>query len=171
MDYVKVLEIYILKTLILIIFIIDVMIYKKKNDLDDFLNDFKLTKAISILIKFSLERNNSNINEKIILTCLKIINAIIQTLTYEYDLNKENENTNNYKKNVQIVKLISDDDWNIISGEENKVNVLNDNNNNLYKNRKLPSISSSKINFKQKLHEIILKNLIKNLPKKKKSNK
>ena len=60
-----------------------------------FLNDFKLTKAISILIKFSLEGNNSNINEKIILTCLKIINSNIQTLTYEYDLNKENENTNN----------------------------------------------------------------------------
>ena len=50
----------------------------------------------------------------------KNINANIQTLTYEYDLNKENENTNNYKKNVQIVKLISDDDWNIISGEEKK---------------------------------------------------
>ena len=120
----------------------------EKNDLYDFLNDFKLTKAISILIKFSLEGNNSNINEKIILTCLKIINANIPTLTCEYDLNKENENTNNYKKNVQIVKLISDDDWNIISGEEKKVNVLNDNNNNLYKNRKLPSISSSKINLK-----------------------
>ena len=110
--------------------------------------------------------NNSNINEKIILTCLKIINANIQTLTCEYDLNKENENTNNYKKNVQIVKLISDDDWNIISGEENKVNVLNNNNNNLYKNTKLPPISSSKINLKPKLPEIILKNLIKNLPKK-----
>ena len=36
--------------------------------------------------------------KKQILTCLKIINANIQTLTYEYDLNKENENTNNYKK-------------------------------------------------------------------------
>ena len=89
--------------------------------------------------------------KKQILTCLKIINANIQTLTYEHDLNKENENTNDYKKNVQIVKLISDDDWNIISGEEKKVNVLNDNNNNLYKNRKLPSISSSKINLKQKI--------------------
>ena len=63
------------------------------------------------------------------------------------------------------MKLISDDDWNIISGEEKKVNVLNDNNNNLYKNRKLPSISSSKINLNPKLYEIILKNLIKNLPK------
>ena len=49
---------------------------------------------------------------------------------------------------MQIVKLISNDDWIIISGEENKVNILNDNNNNLYKNRKLPSISSSKINLK-----------------------
>ena len=91
--------------------------------------------------------------KKQILTCLKIINANIQTLTCIYDLNKENENTNNYKKNVQIVKLISDDDWIIISGEEKKVNVLNDNNNNLYKNRKLPSISSS--NLKPKLYEII----------------
>ena len=43
--------------------------------------------------------------KKQILTCLKIINANIQTLTCEYDSNKENENTNNYKKNVQIVKL------------------------------------------------------------------
>ena len=43
--------------------------------------------------------------KKQILTCLKIINANIQTLTCIYDLNKENENTNNYKKNVQIVKL------------------------------------------------------------------
>ena len=50
--------------------------------------------------------------------------------------------------------------------KKKKVNILNDNNNNLYKNTKLPPISSSKINLKPKLPEIILKNLIKNLPKK-----
>ena len=60
--------------------------------------------------------------KKQILTCLKIINANIQTLTCEYDLNKENENTNNYKKNVQIVKLISNDDWNIIL--EKKIKLM-----------------------------------------------
>ncbi len=56
--------------------------------------------------------------------------------------------------------------------KKKKVNILNDNNNNLYKNRKLPSISSSKIHLKPKLSEIKLENLIKNLPQKnKKSNK
>ena len=93
-----------------------------KNDLYDFIYDFKITKAISILIQFSLGLN-SNVSEKVILTCLNIINTNIKILTCEYDLNKENEDINNLNnKNVSIVKLISDDDWNIISGEEKIVN-------------------------------------------------
>ena len=120
----------------------------EKNDLYDFIYDFKITKAISILIQFSLGLN-SNVSEKVILTCLNIINTNIKILTCEYDLNKENEDINNLNnKNVSIVKLISDDDWNIISGEEKIVN------NNLIGKKLPPIIQSSK----QGLTDFLMKN-------------
>ena len=122
-----------------------------KNDLYDFIYDFKITKAISILIQFSLGLN-SNVSEKVILTCLNIINTNIKLLTCEYNSNKENEDINNLnQKSMSIVKLISDDDWNIISGEEKVIN----NNNNL-KGKRLPPIQLSK--NKQGLTDFLMKN-------------
>ena len=122
-----------------------------KNDLYDFIYDFKITKTISILIQFSLGIN-SNMSEKVILTCLNIVNRNIKILTCEYDSNKENEDVNNLNKNnLSIVKLISDDEWNIISGEEKVIN----NNNNL-KGKKLPPIQIYK--NKQGLTNFLMKN-------------
>ena len=112
------------------------------NDLNNFLYDFKITKAISILIKFTLENNQEKIPEIIINTCLNIINSNLKVITCDYrnidegknDVN--NENNKNEDSN-NIYKLISDDEWNIISGEDN---IIKNNNGILFNNLKIPSI-------------------------------
>ena len=93
-----------------------------KSDFNDFIYDFKLTRAISILIKFTLDQN---ISEKIINTCLNIVNSNLKLITCDYGDNKnDNVNQENMKKNQEdinnknVYKLISDNEWDIISGEE-----------------------------------------------------
>ena len=114
------------------------------NDLNNFLYDFKITKAISILIKFTLENNQEKIPEIIINTCLNIINSNLKVITCDYrnideekkDVNNEN-NKNEDSNDENIYKLITDDEWNIISGEDN---INNNNNGILFNNLKIPSI-------------------------------
>ncbi len=109
-----------------------------KSDFNDFIYDFKLTRAISILIKFTLDQN---ISEKIINTCLNIVNSNLKLITCDYGDNKnDNVNQENLKKNQEdinnknVYKLISDNEWDIISGEEkSKKEDMN--------NLKFPSIS------------------------------
>ena len=109
-----------------------------KSDFNDFIYDFKLTRAISILIKFTLDQN---ISEKIINTCLNIVNSNLKLITCDYGDNKnDNVNQENMKKNQEdinnknVYKLISDNEWDIISGEEkSKKEDMN--------NLKFPSIS------------------------------
>ena len=115
------------------------------NDLNNFLYDFKITKAISILIKFTLENNQEKIPEIIINTCLNIINSNLKVITCDYriidegknDVNNENNKNNENEDSNNIYKLISDDEWNIISGEDN---IIKNNNGILFNNLKLPSI-------------------------------
>ena len=125
------------------------------NDLNNFLNDFKFTKAISILIKFTLENNQEKIPEIIINTCLNIINSNLKVITCDYrntdeekknekknvkkDVNNENnKNNENEDLNIEnVYKLISDDEWNIISGEDN---IIKNNNGILSNTLKIPSI-------------------------------
>ena len=77
------------------------------NDLNNFLNDFKFTKAISILIKFTLENNQEKIPEIIINTCLNIINSNLKVITCDYrNTDEEKKNEKKMLKKMLIMKII-----------------------------------------------------------------
>ena len=103
----------------------------EKNDLQDFMEDFKTTKALSILKEAVLVKKGKNVNKKIVETCLDIIKRKIPVFTEIFDVkekfekvvkgkfyNDKNKNNNNEEdqKNYEI-KLITDEEWEIIGNE------------------------------------------------------
>ena len=95
----------------------------EKQDIEDFIEDFKVSKAISLLRK-CLELQGKNVNEKEIKTALKIVKDKLDILIGTSNLDKKFENVKvrtfnrTYNKNEQFdIQKISDEDWEIISNE------------------------------------------------------
>jgi tubulin monoglycylase TTLL3/8 len=95
----------------------------ERQDIQDFIEDFKVSKAISLLRKCQ-ELNGKNVNKKEIETALKIVKAKLDILIGTSDLQKKFENVKTrtfnrtYEKNeVFDIPKISDEDWEIISNE------------------------------------------------------
>jgi len=97
-----------------------------KNDVNDFFQDFFFTKALSILKLFSSDENNSyNYDDNVIEKALDIVEKNYKLLTYNY---------NEKDKNNEIYKIIDDNEWNVISGEEPIQNYRNLSKNEIVKN-------------------------------------
>ena len=95
----------------------------ERQDIQDFIEDFKVSKAISLLRKCQ-ELNGKNVNKKEIETALKIVKAKLDILIGASDLQKKFENVKTrtfnrtYEKNEMFdIPKISDEDWEIISNE------------------------------------------------------
>ena len=95
----------------------------ERQDIQDFIEDFKVSKAISLLRKCQ-ELNGKNVNKKEIETALKIVKAKLDILIGTSDLQKKFENVmtrtfnRTYEKNEMFdIPKISDEDWEIISNE------------------------------------------------------
>ena len=95
----------------------------ERQDIQDFIEDFKVSKAISLLRKCQ-ELNGKNVNKKEIETALKIVKAKLDILIGTSDLQKKFENVKTrtfnrtYEKNEMFdIPKISDEDWEIISNE------------------------------------------------------
>ena len=95
----------------------------EKQDVQDFIEDFKISKAISLLRQCE-ELKGKNVNRKEIETALKIVKERLNILIGEYNLENKFEEVKmrtfnrNYEKNIKFeIKKISDEDWEIISNE------------------------------------------------------
>ena len=95
----------------------------EKQDIEDFIEDFKVSKAISLLRKCN-ELKGKNVNKKEIEISLKIIKEKFDILTGNSDLKKKFESVKartfkkTYEKNEDFnLQKISDEDWEIISNE------------------------------------------------------
>ena len=95
----------------------------EKKDVEDFIEDFKITKAISLLRKCQ-ELQGKNVNKKEIETSLKIVKEKLDILLGKSNLDKKFESVKvrtfnrTYDKNKKFdIPRISDEDWEIISNE------------------------------------------------------
>jgi tubulin monoglycylase TTLL3/8 len=86
----------------------------ERNDFEDFLEDFKTSKAISLLMQFLNKLNAENVNEN----KLKVAIDICERKIYQYT-NFHSDNSSFLSS--KVIKLISDREWYII-GEEDVVN-------------------------------------------------
>ena len=95
----------------------------ERQDIQDFIEDFKVSRAISLLRKCQ-ELKGKNVNKKEIETALKIVKDKLDILIGATDLQKKFENVKTrtfnrtYEKNeIFDIPKISDEDWEIISNE------------------------------------------------------
>ena len=95
----------------------------EKHDIEDFIEDFKVSRAISLLKKCK-ELQGKNVNKIEIETALKIVKDKLEILTGTSNLDKKFENVKvrtfnkTYIKNDKFdINKISDEDWEIISNE------------------------------------------------------
>ena len=148
----------------------------EKQDVEDFIEDFKTSKAISLLRKCK-ELNGLNVNKDEITTSLNIVKKKLNLLTGSTNLENKFVNIKkrtfgrNSTKNSQFeIEKISDKDWEIISNEnmdiyrEQMDNIRNngllpkDTNKviqmTLNKNKKVknPKIKSNKSNLDKKVN-------------------
>ena len=98
-----------------------------KNDLEDFIEDFKTNKAICILKKAKMQ-NFENVNKEQVLTALNILKKKINFITCNQNIEKRFENIKtkplSYKeiKNTEfVVPTITNEEWEIISDEDMKI--------------------------------------------------
>jgi len=94
-----------------------------KQDIQDFIQDFQVSKAVALLRKCK-ELNGKNVNKKEIETALKIVKERLDILIGVSNLEKKFENvkertfSKTYEKNEKFdIPKISDEDWEIISNE------------------------------------------------------
>lgn len=101
----------------------------EKTDLEDFIEDFKTTKAISILKSFINKTRKTPLNEEMLLTAKQIcerklplftaeINNIKQRLKEAQKTNIVNNDSNNEDCSI---KLITDREWEVIGEEDMNV--------------------------------------------------
>ena len=95
----------------------------EKQDIEDFIEDFKTSKAIALLRKCK-ELNGININKEEIITSLNIVKRKLDLLIGKIDLGKKFINVNKrifsktYTRNENFkIEKISDKEWEIISNE------------------------------------------------------
>ena len=95
----------------------------EKNDVEDFIEDFKISRAISLLRKCK-ELNGINVNKDEINTSLNIVKKRLNLLTGETNLDNKFKNvkqrtfSKTYTKNEQFeIGKITDEEWAIISNE------------------------------------------------------
>jgi hypothetical protein len=95
----------------------------ERNDLEDFIEDFKTNRAICIL-KSALEKKGENINKEEVLTSLDIIKRKLNFITCSNDISKRLESvktrplpSRDEKKTDFVFPIISDKEWGIISHE------------------------------------------------------
>ena len=97
----------------------------EKNDLEDFIEDFKTCKALSIL-KQCVDSKGKECNKEMVLTALDIIKRKAFVLAEEIDVGermknvkqKTYSNSTNEKYDQYAMKLITDEEWGIISEED-----------------------------------------------------
>ena len=95
----------------------------EKSDIEDFIEDFKTSKAVAIL-RNCKELNGLNVNRNEVTTSLNIVKNRLKLLTGETNLEnkfvdvKQRTFSRTYIKNEQFgIEKISDKDWEIISNE------------------------------------------------------
>ena len=95
----------------------------EKSDIEDFIEDFKTSKAIAIL-RNCKELNGVNVNRSEVTTSLDIVKKKLKLLTGETNLEKkffsvkQRTFSRTYPKNEQFeIKKISNKEWEIISNE------------------------------------------------------
>ena len=111
----------------------------EKNDLEDFIEDFKTNKAISIL-KETLKKKGLNVNKKVVDTAIKIIKRKFPIIMEEINFKEKFDDikgrfSNKKDNNNYDIQLISDEEWEII-GNEN-MEVYNENIDKLIKQKML----------------------------------
>lgn len=143
----------------------------EKGDLEDFIEDFKTTKALSILRECVLNQGK-NVNKEMVLTSLDIIKRKLKFFTEELNiqqmLDKVQKKTFSSSKNTNenndlyTFNLISDKEWEIIGEEDmecyqlykqklQKINfIAKDDSAPLMKKNQSGSQNKSKINSKTK---------------------
>ena len=95
----------------------------EKNDIEDFIEDFKISRAIALLRKCK-ELNGINVNKDEINTSLNIVKKRLNLLTGKTNLEnkfnsvKQRTFSKTYTKNQQFeIEKVSDKEWEIISNE------------------------------------------------------
>ena len=95
----------------------------ERADIEDFIEDFKISKAVAIL-RNCKELNGANVNRSEVTTSLNIVKNRLKLLTGETNLEnkfvdvKQRTFSRTYPKNEQFeIEKISDKDWEIISNE------------------------------------------------------
>ena len=95
----------------------------EKSDIEDFIEDFKTSKAVSLL-RHCKELNGLNVNKSEVTTALNIVKNRLKLLIGETNLEnkfaevKQRTFSRTYTKNEQFeIEKISDKDWEIISNE------------------------------------------------------
>ena len=99
----------------------------EKNDLEDFIEDFKTSKALGIL-KECVQRGGKNSNKEIVLTSLDIVKRKAAVFTEEVDIDNRiktvkqktygTSNISEEEKNKLMLKLVTDEEWAIIGEED-----------------------------------------------------
>ena len=114
----------------------------EKSDIEDFIEDFKTSKAVSLL-RHCKELNGLNVNKSEVTTALNIVKNRLKLLTGETNLEnkftevKQRTFSRTYTKNEQFeIEKISDKDWEIISNEN--VPFYHEQINNIEKSGLLP---------------------------------
>ena len=94
-----------------------------KNDVADFIEDFKISRAI-ILLRKCKELNGINVNKDEIYTSLNIVKKRLNLLIGKTNLNNKYKNvkfrtfSRTYTKNEQFqIEKVTDKEWEIISNE------------------------------------------------------
>ena len=131
----------------------------EKNDFEDFIEDFKTNKAISIL-KETIIKNGINVNKEVVDTAISIIKRKLPIFKEEINVkerfdkvkgrvfgNKKNDKDNSYE-----ISLITDEEWEIISNED--MNIYQDYIEKLIR-KKLLSNEGRKISVKKDIKKNI----------------
>ena len=152
-----------------------------KQDVEDFIEDFKTSKAIALL-RNCKELNGVNVNREEIITSLNIVKKKLDLLIGKIDLDKKFINvkqrtfSRTYDKNEKLLlEKISDKDWEIISNENMdfyREQMENIKRNGLYPKEKVEIIPTPKIkppnkNANTKASNAKLKKKIENKPENK----
>ena len=143
-----------------------------KQDIEDFIEDFKTSRAIAILRKCQ-ELNGKNVNREEVTTALNIVKKKFNLLTGKIDLGNKFQSvkqrifSKTYVSNSQFqVPMVSDQEWEIISNEN--MNIYHQEMNEIIKAGMMTPDTLNRIKSKKKGNtkyekaDVNKKNIIKN---------